>query len=185
METIGRDLIDMQRVPLSASHVEAIRAVGKEVEYPAGTILARPGDRIRNFIYVLEGEIEVMNTFTGERLVAVTLGPTQFMAEISFLAGGSWSIGSRAVRDVRVVEVERGAHGARERDRPERAQQRKCRVMPSSSSHPMSSHRSRAAGCLVASLLATVSVFSIRQLRATRSSSDGPRERTITGAAEG
>lgn len=107
METIGRDLLEMQRVPLSASHVEAIHAAGKEVEYPAGTILARPGDRIRSFVYVLEGEIEVMNTFTGERLVAATLRPTQFMAEISFLAGGSWSIGFRAVRNIRVVEVER------------------------------------------------------------------------------
>ncbi|WP_375287828.1 FAD-dependent oxidoreductase [Sphingomonas sp.] len=107
METIGRDLAEMQRVPLSASHVEAIRSAGSEVRYPAGTVLVRPGQPVGTFVYVEEGEIEVMNAFTGERLIPETLGPTQFMGEISFLSGGSWSMAFRASRDTRVIEVPR------------------------------------------------------------------------------
>lgn len=107
METIGRDLAEMQRVPLADAHVAAIRAAGREVRYPAGSVLARPGDPVTCFTYVEDGEIEAVNAFTGERLVPATLGPTQFMGEISFLAGGSWSVMFRAARDTRVVEVPR------------------------------------------------------------------------------
>lgn len=98
----------MQRVPLAASHVTAIRAAGNEVRYPAGTVLVRPGDPADRFVYIEQGEIEVMNVFTGERLVAATLGPSQFMGEISLLSGGNWSMAFRAVRDTSVLEVCRG-----------------------------------------------------------------------------
>jgi CRP-like cAMP-binding protein len=54
---------------LAASHVTAIRAAGNEVRYPAGTVLVRPGDPADCFVYIEQGEIEVMNVFTGERLV--------------------------------------------------------------------------------------------------------------------
>ena len=107
MEKIGRDLSEMQRVPLAESHVAALRAAGTEVRYPAGTVLVRPGEPIESFVFVEEGEIEVMNAFTGERLIPDTLGPTQFMGEISFLSGGSWSMAFRAARDARVIEVPR------------------------------------------------------------------------------
>ena len=109
METIGRDLAEMQRVPLAPAHVEAIRREGAEAFYPAGTFLVRPGDPVEQFVYVLDGEIEVVDPFTGERLVPSALGPTQFMAEISFLSGGSWSMAMRAARDTRVIEVPRAA----------------------------------------------------------------------------
>jgi len=107
METIGRDLQEMQRVPLSASHVAAIRAAGTEVRYAAGTVLVHPGEPVESFVYIEEGEIEVMNAFTGERHLPATMGPTQFMGEISFLSGGSWSMAFRAAKDTRVVEVPR------------------------------------------------------------------------------
>jgi thioredoxin reductase (NADPH) len=107
METIGRDLREMQRVPLAASHVSALRAAGIERHYPAGTFLARAGDPADRFVYVEAGEIEVVNPFTGERHLPSTLGPTQFMGEISFLNGGNWSMPMRAVRDTTVVEVPR------------------------------------------------------------------------------
>lgn len=109
METIGRDLREMQRVPLDSTHVAAMRAVGTEARYAAGTFLVRPGDPIDRFVYVDEGEIEVVNSFTGERLVPSTLGPTQFMGEIAFLNGGTWSLPMRAARDTRVLEVPRAA----------------------------------------------------------------------------
>ncbi|QDZ08275.1 cyclic nucleotide-binding domain-containing protein [Sphingomonas panacisoli] len=107
METIGRDLREMQRVPLAASHVSALRAVGSVVDYAEGDFLSRPGEPIDRFVYVEDGEIEVVNPFTDERLLPATLGPTQFMSEIAFLSGGNWSLPMRAARDTRVLEVPR------------------------------------------------------------------------------
>jgi thioredoxin reductase (NADPH) len=107
METIGRDLQEMQRVPLAASHVAALRAVGTERLYPAGSFVVRPGDPADRFIYVEEGEIEVVNPFTDERHLASTVGPTQFLGEISFLNGGSFSMPMRAVSDTKALEVPR------------------------------------------------------------------------------
>jgi thioredoxin reductase (NADPH) len=109
LETIGRDLTEMQRVPLAPSHVAAMRSEGVIVDYPAGTMLVKPGDPADRFVYVEAGEIEVVNAFTHERHLPSTLGPTQFMAEISFLGGGSWSMPMRAVTDTRVLEVPRTA----------------------------------------------------------------------------
>jgi thioredoxin reductase (NADPH) len=109
LETIGRDLNEMQRVPLAPEHVAAIRAEGEEVLYPAGTLIVQPGVTVDRFIYVEAGEIEVVNPFSGKRHLPSTLGPTQFLGEISFLNGGSWSMALRAVRDTRVIEVPRPA----------------------------------------------------------------------------
>src|SRR5580700_6491500 len=109
METIGGDLRQMQRTPLAASHVQALRAHGKIVTYPAGTFLARPGEPIDRFVYVEAGEIEVVNPYTDERHLPSTLGPTQFMGEIGFLYGGGWSLAMRAVVETRVIEVPREA----------------------------------------------------------------------------
>jgi thioredoxin reductase (NADPH) len=109
METIGPDLRQMQRTPLAATHVAALRAAGALVTYPAGAFLAQPGDPADHFTYVEDGEIEVVNPYTDERHLKSTLGPTQFMGEISFLNGGVWSMAMRAVRETRVIEVPRDA----------------------------------------------------------------------------
>jgi thioredoxin reductase (NADPH) len=109
MESIGRDLNEMQRTPLAQAHVLALRAAGAEVDYPAGTFLVRHGDPMDRFTYVIAGEVEVVNPFTDERFMPFTLGPTQFMAGIAFLGGGSWSMPMRAVHDTRVIEVPRAA----------------------------------------------------------------------------
>lgn len=109
METIGADLRQMQRIPLTAEHVAALRGAGTIREYAAGTIIARAGDPIDRFTFVEDGEIELVDAFTGERHVPSTLGPGQFMGEIAFLNGGAWSLPMRAVRDTRVIEVPRPA----------------------------------------------------------------------------
>ena len=57
METIGRDLREMQRVPLAASHVEALRAAGSIAHYPAGRFVVQPGDPVDSFLYIEDGEI--------------------------------------------------------------------------------------------------------------------------------
>jgi thioredoxin reductase (NADPH) len=107
VETIGEDLRQMIRTPLSGSHVEALRAAGKVVTYPKGTLMAQQGERADRFVYVEEGEIEVVNPFTGERHYQSTIGPTQFMGEISLLYGGTASLPLRTVVDTRVIEVPR------------------------------------------------------------------------------
>jgi thioredoxin reductase (NADPH) len=107
VETIGEDLRQMIRTPLSGSHVEALRAAGKVVTYPKGTIMAQQGEKANRFVYVEEGEIELVNPFTSERLYPATLGPTQFMGEISLLYGGTASLTLRTAVDTRVIEVPR------------------------------------------------------------------------------
>ncbi len=109
METIGGDLNEMQRTPLAAAHVEALRAVGTAVFYTKGAILTRTGDPLDRFTYVEDGEIEVVNPFTDERHLPSTMGPTQFMGEIALLNGGVWSMQMRAARDTHVIEVPRRA----------------------------------------------------------------------------
>src|ERR1039457_7011653 len=109
METIGNDLRQMQRTPLAGSHVEALRAAGKVVTYPAGVILAQPGEPTYRFIYIEEGKVEVVDPYTDTRHLPFTLGPTQFMGEISFLNGGAWSMALRTARETRVIEVPREA----------------------------------------------------------------------------
>src|ERR1700686_5662458 len=108
MESIGADLRQMQRTPLAASHVQALRDAGKTVTHPMGAILARSGEPITSFVYVEEGEVEAIDPYTNERHVPSTLGPSQFMGEISLLNGGAGSLTMRAVRETRVIEVQRG-----------------------------------------------------------------------------
>jgi thioredoxin reductase (NADPH) len=109
METIGNDLRQMQRTPLAASHVEALRAAGKVVTFSARVFLTRPGEPMDRFVYIEEGEVEVVDPYTDERHLPFTLGPTQFMGEISFLNGGVWSMSMRTVRDTRAIVVPREA----------------------------------------------------------------------------
>ncbi len=107
METIGEDLRQMIRTPLSRSHVEALRAAGRVVTYPKGTIMVHQGEKANRFVYVEEGEIEVVNPFTGARHYPSTIGPTQFMGEISLIYGGTASLPLRTVVETRVIEVPR------------------------------------------------------------------------------
>lgn len=109
MERFGADLETMRRVPLSDEHVAAIREIGREVTHPAGTVLAEIGDPMDTFTYVIDGEIEVVNPYTNERLLESTLGPTQFMGELSFLNRGTIFLKMRTAVETRVIEVARPA----------------------------------------------------------------------------
>lgn len=109
METLGQDLETMRRVPLAPEHVSAICAIGGEKFYPAGTIIMDIGEPLDRFIYVLEGEVEVVDPSTGERLLPSGLGPTQFMGEIGFLNRGTNYLRMRAAVDTRVIEAPREA----------------------------------------------------------------------------
>jgi thioredoxin reductase (NADPH) len=109
METLGQDLETMRRVPLAPEHVDAICAIGGEVFYPAGTIVMDIGEAMDRFIYVVEGDIEVVDPHTGERALKSSLGPTQFLGEIGFLNGGTNIMRMRAAVDTRVIEAPREA----------------------------------------------------------------------------
>jgi thioredoxin reductase (NADPH) len=107
METIGNDLRQMQRTPLTPEQVERLRAAGKIVNYPARVFLARPGDPMDRFVYIEEGEVEVVDPYTDETYLPFSLGPTQYLGEIAFLNGGAWSMAMRTVKATRVIEVPR------------------------------------------------------------------------------
>jgi thioredoxin reductase (NADPH) len=109
METIGFDLTQMQRTPLADEHVAAMRVVGVSRSYAKGTLVVQQGDPMDRFTYVEDGEIEVVDAYTGERALPSALGPGQYMGEITFLSGGIWTLPMRAARDTRVIEVERTA----------------------------------------------------------------------------
>ena len=109
MEGIGGNLEEMRRVPLSDAHVEQIRAIAQERHYADGDIVARVGQPMDEFVYVLDGEIEVVDAHSGERLMEASLGPAQFMGEIAFLNAGSWTLPMRAVGDTRVLAAPREA----------------------------------------------------------------------------
>ena len=87
MEGIGADLEVMKRLSLAAGHIDAIRAIGRERSYGAGDMIARIGDPMDRFLYVVEGEIEVLDPYSEKRLGDATLGPGQFGGDLSFLSG--------------------------------------------------------------------------------------------------
>lgn len=109
METLGQDLETMRRVPLAPAHVDAICAIGGEKFYPAGAIVMDIGERLDRFVYILEGEVEIANPYTGERMFSHALGPTQFMGEIGFLSDATNYLKMRAAVDTRVIEAPREA----------------------------------------------------------------------------
>ncbi|MEQ5787154.1 FAD-dependent oxidoreductase [Erythrobacter sp. NFXS35] len=109
METLGQDLETMRRVPLAPDHVAAICDIGGERFYKAGDIVMEIGEPMDRFVYVIEGEIEVADPHTGERLLPSSLGPTQFMGEIGFLNGGTNIMRMRAAVDTTVIEAPREA----------------------------------------------------------------------------
>lgn len=109
MEQLGEDLETMRRVPLADAHVAAICEIGYEKSYKAGETVSEIGDPMDTFVYVVEGEIEVVNPYTDERLLESALGPTQFMGEIAFLNRGTNYLKMRAAKDTRVIEAPREA----------------------------------------------------------------------------
>jgi len=107
LEQLAPELETMRRVPLADDHVAAIREIGEEKLYPEGAVVAEIGVRMDKFVYVIDGELEVVDPQTGERLYDHGIGPTQFLGEIGFLNRGTNYLKMRAARDTKVIEVER------------------------------------------------------------------------------
>ena len=109
METIADDLDTMVRVPLADDHVAAMRNAGECSWVEAGEWLVEQGEPIDRFWYVESGEIEIVDPASGERYGQATLGPGQYLGEISFLNGGNHMLGARAVCRSRMIGVPRAS----------------------------------------------------------------------------
>ena len=109
MESLAVDLQTMTRTPLHDAHIRAMRRIGTEVEHKAGEFVLSLGDPIDTFHYLLDGEIEAVDPRTGGRYGDASLGPGQFVGEISFLSGGRVMLAARCVQDCRLLCVPRDA----------------------------------------------------------------------------
>jgi thioredoxin reductase (NADPH) len=109
METIGGDLSSMAPRPFTDGHLAAIRAISTQRQYQLGEVVLEAGDPLDRFVLVEEGEIEVADPATGERLLPATLKPGQFMGELSFLNGGPMTLTMRASAPTCTLEAPRAA----------------------------------------------------------------------------
>jgi thioredoxin reductase (NADPH) len=109
MESIGGDLNTMAPRPFAEWQMAAIRAISTSHEYRPGEVVLEAGAPQDRFVLVEEGEIEVADPVTGERLHASTLRAGQFMGELAFLNGGPMTLTMRASAPTRTIEVPRSA----------------------------------------------------------------------------
>lgn len=107
MDQLAPDLRQMARTPLHESHIDAMREHAQVRHFSTGETVAEAGDPIEFFVYIEEGEIEVLDPFTGERYLPHALGPGQYMGDIGFLSGAPISMPFRAAKDTRVLCVPR------------------------------------------------------------------------------
>jgi thioredoxin reductase (NADPH) len=109
MESIGGDLGTMAPRPFSERHLAALRAISAVQRYQAGEVVLEAGEALDRFVLVEEGEIEVVDPATGERLLPATLMAGQFMGELSLLNGGPMTLTMRACAPTRTLEAPRAA----------------------------------------------------------------------------
>ncbi|MGR3467523.1 MAG: FAD-dependent oxidoreductase [Shimia sp.] len=107
MESIGIDLATYQRQPIQPAHLERMRAIGTHRIHPPGTHLVRMGEEQADFMYLEAGEVEAFDSATGQRYGDATLGPGQWFGEISFLHGGKAVLGSRTVKETKLLHIPR------------------------------------------------------------------------------
>ncbi|MGR3503253.1 FAD-dependent oxidoreductase [Pseudaestuariivita sp.] len=107
MESLAANLREMQRRPLSDEHIAEMRKLGTERTYAEGDIVVEIGDPVTHFIFVEEGDIEILDSITRERYLEASLGPGQYLGDIAFLTGGRYTVPFRAAEDTRVTVIER------------------------------------------------------------------------------
>ena len=109
MESLAENLATMIRRPLDEGHVAALRRISEERVLPADTVFMRAGEPYREFLYLLEGELELFDPEAETRIGTATLGPGQFVGEIGFLSGAGAMFTMRACCDSRVLVAPREA----------------------------------------------------------------------------
>src|SRR5437868_1286235 len=107
MESFGGDLRFMSPMPFSEDELAAVRAISTEHQYKAGELITRIGQPLDRFVLVVDGEVEVVDPISGDRLVPSTLKAGQFLGELNFLNSGVVSLAMRAARDTATLEAPR------------------------------------------------------------------------------
>lgn len=109
METIGGDLKAMSPQPFRPEYLQAMRQVGYERLYQAGEIITPVGQRMDRFLMVLDGQVDIVQPFTGETLIPGAMRAGQFLGELNFLNAGTNTTPTRAGTDTVMLEVPRAA----------------------------------------------------------------------------
>ncbi|MDJ0626845.1 MAG: FAD-dependent oxidoreductase [Rhodobacter sp.] len=109
MESLAEDLATLVRTPLADAHVRAMRKVGEVVDYADDEVIAEFGAPTDAFHYIEEGRAAAYDPVTGKRYGTATLGPTQFVGEISFLNGGASMLRVKSEGPSRILRVPRDA----------------------------------------------------------------------------
>ncbi|MEM9846198.1 MAG: FAD-dependent oxidoreductase, partial [Pseudomonadota bacterium] len=107
MESLAADLSQMQRTPLHAEHVEALRAAGEIVTYDPGEIVFDVGQPVDRLVYVLEGQVDLLDARTRKPFLPYGIGANQFLGDIDFLRGGVAYLPTMATERVRAIVVPR------------------------------------------------------------------------------
>ena len=93
----------LERVPLfsecSQRDLQTIARVVKDIDHPAGTVIAREGDPGIGLFVITKGTADV--SIGGRK--KVTLGPGDFFGEIALLDGGPRTATVTAVSDVSLL----------------------------------------------------------------------------------
>ena len=94
---------ELSRVPLfsdcSNRDLQTIGRVVKDIDHPAGTVIAREGEPGVGLFVIVEGEAEV--TIGGKK--KATLGPGEFFGEIALLDGGPRTATVTAITDMKLL----------------------------------------------------------------------------------
>ncbi len=109
MESLAENLRTMVRRPLSAHHVDLLRRAGDLRTVQTAEVLLVPGAAQSHLYYIEEGEFEVFDPASDERVYEATAGPTQFIADIGLLTGSRSPVAVRAVGPSKVIAVPRDA----------------------------------------------------------------------------
>jgi thioredoxin reductase (NADPH) len=107
LEELAVDLANTPRRPLEPAHVERLRRAGQARHFGPGDWVTPFGSAAEEFHWIEDGEAEAVDPVTGERYLTSTLGPGQFVGEITLLSGGNTMLGVRAITDMHTVMVSR------------------------------------------------------------------------------
>ena len=87
--------------------VETVASLARETTYPAGAVLTREGDPGDAFIVLTDGAADVTQ---GDRLLG-TLGPGDFLGEISLIDGGPRTATVTATAPIDALVIDRAGFG--------------------------------------------------------------------------
>src|SRR5258707_14583093 len=107
MESFGGDLKVMAPRPFSEEQLVAVRKISTEHRYKAGELITRVGQPLDRFVLVGNGEVEVVDPISGDRLVPSTMKAGQFLGELNFLNAGPVTLSMRAASDTVTLEAPR------------------------------------------------------------------------------